>query len=306
MPEFDPNARLDTSQIEDRRGRGGMGRIPGGGLTVGGGGIGVILLILMALLGGNPLDQGGVSTDPGAYGGLNNQAYDGAGGTGLGQQCQTGVDAARSESEDCRIVAYVNSIQSYWSSEFARRGGRYQPAPTVFFSGQTQTGCGAASSAVGPFYCPNDGKVYIDLSFFEELRRRFGVRGGTFAHAYVLAHEYGHHVQNLIGTLDAAHRDREGPQSGAVRVELQADCLAGVWVNNAVASGYLTRVFDEDIRAGLEAAAAVGDDRIQKTTTGRVNPEKWTHGSSQQRQQWFGRGYQTGDMNACDTFSGRI
>jgi predicted metalloprotease len=310
---FNPNARLDPSQVEDRRG-GGLGG--GRGLAIGGGGISIVGLLLALLLGINPFDMGGGGypgsyTDPYAGGysspyeqpGYGSQAGAAAGGS-LTEACQTGEDA--NQREDCRIVGFVNSIQAYWTDEFARRGAQYEPARTQLFSGGTQTACGSASSAVGPFYCPLDQKVYIDLSFFNELRSRFGARGGPFAQAYVLAHEYGHHIQNQIGTLERGQRDREGPQSGAVRVELQADCFAGVWAHNAVATGYIERLTNEDIAIALDAAAAVGDDRIQRQAQGRVNPETWSHGSSQQRQQWFGTGYRGGDMNACDTFRGRV
>jgi uncharacterized protein len=308
MPDFDPDAQLDTSQVEDARGRGGgFGRmggigIPGGGATVGGGIIGLIIMVALALFGGGVIDTGGGATP---YGRLDNQELDGGGGAGsLAERCRTGADAER--YEDCRAVLYVNSIQQYWQSEFARRGGRYQPARTQFFRGSTQSACGPATSAVGPFYCPADQKVYMDLGFLDELQSRFKLRVGDFTPAYILAHEYGHHIQNLIGTLDQAQRDRQGADSGAVRVELQADCLAGVWANNATATGYIRNLSDEDIRIALEAAAAVGDDRIQQAAGQRPDPHKFTHGTSEQRQRWFRRGYQTGDLSACDTFSGGI
>ena len=305
MPEFDPNARLDTSQIDDRRGRS-MGGIPGGGLTVGGGAIGLILTVLAVLFGGDVTGGGGGGTGAGTYGDLRNQATDGQvpGGGTLAQNCQTGADAAA--RDDCRMVAFVNSIQAFWTSEFANRGGNYRPSQTQFFERSTQTGCGPATSQVGPFYCPRDEKVYIDLGFLNELRSKFGVRGGSFAHAYVLAHEYCHHIQDLLGVLERAQDGDTGPQSAAVRVELQADCLAGVWARHATATGIITSLSEQDIRDGLDAAAAVGDDRIQKTTQGRVNKESWTHGSSEQRQRWFMTGYQTGDMMACDTFRGNV
>jgi len=307
MSEFNKDVRLDTSQIEDRRGqRGALGGIPGGGLAVGGGGLGIILMLLVALFGGGVIDTGSSSTSaPAGYGPLNNQSLDGQPATSsLAENCRTGADA--NAREDCRIVGYVNSIQSYWAQEFARQRVPYPMAKTQFFSGSTQTACGAATSEVGPFYCPGDQKVYIDLGFFDELRSRFGARGGPFAQAYVLAHEYGHHIQNQAGTLAASQRGGSGPQSNAVRVELQADCLAGVWANHAVATGFLTRLTDQDITDALDAAAAVGDDRIQKSIQGRVTPEAWTHGSSEQRQQWFTTGYQSGDPGSCNTFQGQI
>lgn len=314
MPDFRDDVELDTSQIEDRRGAGGGptmggmggmggGRIPGGGLTVGGGVIGLIITLAIVLLGGGVIDTGGTSV-PSGYGQLNDQTFDGQSAGTLAQDCRTGADADR--REDCRLVGFVNSIQAYWTDVFARSGQQYPPAKTQFFSGSTQTGCGPATSEVGPFYCPPDQKVYIDLGFFNELRSRFGATGGPFAQAYVLAHEYGHHIQNLSGTLTGANSRDTGPQSEAVRVELQADCYAGVWANNAVATGYLTSLSDADIADALNAAAAVGDDRIQKQAQGRVTPESWTHGSAEQRQRWFRTGYQSGNPNDCNTFRGNV
>ena len=292
---FRDDARLDPSQVEDRRGMGGrMGPIAG----IGGAG-GIILLLLSLVLGVNPASIVGTGTSP--YSGLDDQT------AGDGQtlaQCQTGADA--NAREDCRIVGFVNSIQQYWSDSFAQHGWRYVPTRTTFFTQATQTGCGAASTDVGPFHCPDDKSVYIDLGFFDELRTKFGASGGPFAQGYVIAHEYGHHVQDLRGILDRIGTDRQGPQSAAVRSELQADCFAGVWANHAVETGYLNPLTDAQIADGLNAAAAVGDDRIQKEIQGRVNPESWTHGSSAQRQNWFTTGYRTGDYDRCDTFSGSI
>ena len=296
MPDFRDDAKLDTSQVEDLRGR----RVGKGGLAVGGGGIGLVVTLLIIFLGGN------VTGGDGGLGDLGNLADQTAGTPAanqeIAQECRTGADA--DQREDCRIVGYVNSIQSYWSDAFAAGGREYTPARTRFFTDAVETGCGSATSAMGPFYCPADRYVYIDLGFFDELRSRFGAQGGPFAQAYVIAHEYGHHVQNLLGVLDGPQV--QGADSRAVRVELQADCFAGVWASNAVETGFLTRLTQADIADALDAAAAVGDDRIQEAVQGRVTPESWTHGSSEQRQHWFTTGYESGDPGACDTFGGDV
>jgi predicted metalloprotease len=218
--------------------------------------------------------------------------------------CRTGEDA--NKREDCRIVAVVNSVQKFWDGVFQRSGRQYKYVDTVFFTDQVQTGCGFASSQVGPFYCPNDQLVYIDLGFFDELQSRFGVGSAPFTQAYVLAHEYGHHVQDQLGVLARIGNDRQGPESRAVRSELQADCYAGVWGAHAVETGLIEQLTQADINQGLDAASAIGDDRIQEQTQGQVNKETWTHGSSEQRRRWFSRGYENGRPAACDTFSGAI
>jgi predicted metalloprotease len=289
------NVELDPSQVEDRRGQGRMGGLPGGGLAVGGGGLGLVGLAIYLLL--NVLSGGTGLAGP--LGNLDGTTVS----QGRSNECRTGASANR--REDCRIVADVNSVQAYWSDRFAASGRTYTPAKTVFFTDSTDTGCGPASTDVGPFYCPVDKHVYIDLGFFDDLRSRFGAKGGPFAEAYVLAHEYGHHVQDLLGVLGRAS-SATGATGGSVRTELQADCFAGVWANHAVQTGYIAELMQTDIDDALDAAAAVGDDRIQSETQGQVNPETWTHGSSEQRQHWFGVGYRSGQPNACDTFSGEI
>jgi hypothetical protein len=282
---FNPNARLDPGQITDRRGMGGRG-----GMLVGGGGLGIVVLVVYLLLGGNPNDLGGALTDPGAI--------TGPGGSALATDCQTGQDA--NTRDDCRILGYVNSVQAYWSDTFASAGETYQPVDTVLFTDATSTGCGLASAASGPFYCPSDRLVYLDLGFFDELRTRLGATGGSLAQGYVIAHEYGHHVQDLLGQLDQGGGST-GAQGGSVRTELQADCYAGVWADHATSTGFLEAITDQQIADALDAAAAVGDDRIQQETSGRVNPESWTHGSSAQRQHWFRTGLAAGDPVVCDT-----
>jgi predicted metalloprotease len=274
---FRPGARLDPSQVEDVRGSGGGFGLPG--MAVGGGGLGVVAIALLG--GGNsgalgPLDGSTVAQQsPGQV---------------LGRECTTGADA--NAKEDCRIVGDINSVQAYWGKTV--RG--YTISKTVFFTGSTPTGCGQASTDVGPFYCPADTKVYIDLGFFDELRTRFGGSSGPLAQAYVLAHEYGHHVQDLLGVLDRPHSG-----AASIPIELQADCYAGVWMNHAQSTGYITDITQQDLKDALSAAASVGDDRIQSETQGQVDPETWTHGSSAQREHWLTVGFKTGDPRQCDT-----
>jgi len=283
--KFRDGARLDTSQVHDRRGAK-AAAIGGGGL------VGIVMLVLAALSGGGGEDVGSLLQQLNT-GGQNQQAV----ASNLAEECRTGADA--NERDDCRIVGVVNSVQELWEELLPQ----YRAAPTVFFTGSVATACGNATSAVGPFYCPADSTIYIDLGFYDDLRRRFGAQGGPFAEAYVIAHEYGHHIQNLTGVLARANDRSTGPKSNAVRVELQADCYAGVWAAGAERTGVIEDITRADIADGLDAAATVGDDRIQESAGRTPDPHTFSHGSSAQRQRWFDTGYRTGDPRACDTFA---
>ncbi|TCO64460.1 KPN_02809 family neutral zinc metallopeptidase [Actinocrispum wychmicini] len=296
--EFNDDVGLDTSQVQDlRSGGGGIGPrvlLGGGGLGV----VGLIIYFVMSQLGGT---HGSPASGLGAVG--SGQRVDNS---KIAQQCKTGRDA--NTNHDCALVATINSIQGYWQDQFARSGKTYRTAPTNFFNGRVSTGCGGATSDTGPFYCPADSQVYVDLSFFNELRSRFGAQGGPFVEAYVLAHEYGHHVQNLLGTSGKV-KSRSGPTSDSVRLELQADCYAGVWAKQATttptANGQplIKNITDDDIKRALDTAARIGDDFIQtKLGNGQVDTSKFTHGSSAQRERWFTTGIKSGNPANCDTF----
>ncbi|MBK6306293.1 MAG: zinc metallopeptidase [Gemmatimonadetes bacterium] len=297
------NPRGRSENLEDRRGAssgggggggfGGGGGLGGGGRGFGGGKLGlggiVILLILSAVFKQDFL-------------GL-------AGGGATAVQPAPSAEAApindpQEEPLVLMVSAVLDSTQSMWSRVLPELGAEYRDAKLVLFRDATETACGYGQSATGPFYCPGDEKVYIDLAFFQELRDRFKAPG-DFAQAYVLAHEIGHHVQNILGTSGKVHRaqQRASESEGnalSVRLELQADCYAGVWAATAARQGILEA---GDVEEGLGAASAVGDDRLQKMATGRVSPESWTHGSSAQRMEWFRRGFDGGDARRCDTFS---
>jgi predicted metalloprotease len=288
---FGSDDDADSSQIEDRR-----GSSFGGPLVFGGGGlglVGVVAYVLIRLLGGNvSLDNGPQSGAPPVASQPNES---------LGGSC-AGVT---SDSNPAKFIScVVTNVQHFWGRELARRGVTYEPAHLVLFSEATPSGCGTASAATGPFYCPRDGKVYLDLGFFAELRQRFHARGGDFAEAYVVAHEYGHHIQDVLGIerkmRQAEARDPASANALSVRLELQADCFAGVWGHAAYGQG---TVEPHEVAQALDAAAAVGDDRIQKEVQGRVRPETFTHGSAAERQRWFSTGMRTGDIDACDTFA---
>jgi predicted metalloprotease len=305
---YNRRARLDTSEIRDVRGAGGRG---GRGVAVGGGGLGLgalVIFLLVQFLGGGNGGGGGA-----AAGAILSQLGQGgqpatANNNEVARNCRTGADA--NAKLECAVVADINSIQDYWTQELPRLGRHYTEVPTVWFTGQVQTGCGAASSGMGPFYCPADKNVYIDLSFYNDLKSQFGARGGLFVDAYVLAHEYGHHVQDLLGTESKVQAGVTGPKSGSVRLELQADCYAGVWAHHATTAPgpdgqpLIADITQDDVNRALDTAARIGDDYIEKNLgNGRVTPSQFTHGTSAERRKWFSTGYRTGAPAACDTFS---
>jgi uncharacterized protein len=302
---YNRRARLDTSEVRDTR-RG--GRLRGGsGVAVGGGGLGIIGVLIYVLV--SVLGNG--STDPALTDVLGQLGQEGGSATAdnseIAHECKTGADA--NTKLDCAVVADIDSIQSYWQDELPRLGHRYTKVPTIWFTGQTRTGCGSASSGMGPFYCPADKRVYIDLSFYNDLQTQFGARGGLFVDAYVLAHEYGHHVQDLLGTESKVRSGATGPMSGSVRLELQADCYAGVWAHHATTtpsgSGQplVSDISRDDISRALDTAGRIGDDYIQTHLgNGHVDRSQFTHGTSKQRERWFTTGYRTGKPSSCDTF----
>ena len=289
-------------RIEDRRGQSGGGGGLGGTLGGGGGGIpipipggkagggigSIIIAIVLFLLFSGVLGGGGGEIP-------------GLGGLG-GGAAQPGGTLVPQSDADQQLAYIVESIELFWEEEFRTAGKDYPETKLVLFEGSTQSACGPASSATGPFYCPADQKVYLDQGFFDELETRFGAKGGDFAVAYVVAHEYGHHIQTVLGisqkVQELAQQDPSREKDLSVRMELQADCLAGVWAHSAASD-----IQPGDIEEAISAAEAVGDDRIQEATTGRIDPESWTHGSAAQRVQWFNTGYRSGNSDDCDTFA---
>jgi uncharacterized protein len=285
--------RGTSADIEDRRGRsGGMGGLPAGGA------IGIPGLIILALV--FFLNRGGGGGGSGDIGNALDQINTGA------PVNATPLNGPDPDARLVRFMSYVlDDVQRFWTKTFADSGRTYTDAKLVLFTGSTSSGCGGATSAIGPHYCPVDNKVYLDLGFFRELRDRFGAPG-DFAEAYVLAHEIGHHVQDLLGISDKVDQEMQASGGGegatglSVRLELQADCLAGVWAHSSYERNHLS---SGDVEEGLRAAAAVGDDRLQKQATGRVDRETWTHGSSAERVRWFKAGFDSGSTSSCDTFA---
>ena len=277
---------------------GGRG-FPTGGGKMAGGGLGLLGLLLVVLLGGNLLGGGG------GGGGFGIDPGTGAFGPAP-ESGERGLDGAPDPDAQLKdfVTFVVEDVQASWQEQFAAAGQRYEVTTLVLFEDGVQTdGCGSATSATGPFYCPADSKVYLDLGFFRDLATRFGAPG-DFAQAYVIAHEFGHHVQNVLGVNErvrrAQQRNPDDANELSVRLELQADCFAGVWAHSAYQDDLLE---EGDLQEGIDAAAAVGDDRIQREATGRVNPESFTHGTSAERMEWFQKGYRSGSPDRCDTFS---
>jgi predicted metalloprotease len=284
----------DSSMIDDRRGSGGGGMFGGGGgfpipIKAGGGVLGIIVLLASLLL--PRLLNGGQSA------------------AGVPQASDKSADAADGacSSELEQIVCGATAdVQSYWQANLPTfYGATYEPTKTVFFTDSTDTGCGQASSQTGPFYCPIDRLVYIDLGFMQALEQQLVGTTNDLAEQYIVAHEYGHHIQNLVGINDQVQQAQQNDPGRAnqysVAMELQADCFAGMWVGDVAARGKLDSA--AELKEALDAAAGVGDDRIQEKTQGRIDKESWTHGSAEQRQTWFTRGYNSGDPKQCDTFS---
>jgi hypothetical protein len=285
----------DSPDVIDRRGEG------GGGGGIGMGALALLPLLLRSKVGWVIL---GLILVVSVFGGFFKGMIPGLGGdeSRTNQQGQTAQ--VKGNDEMVSFVGFVlDDAQSTMRQKLSERGVAYRNAKLVLFTDATQTSCGAGRAATGPFYCPADERVYIDLGFFKELDRQFGAPG-DFAQAYVIAHEIGHHVQHILGTSDRVHNARRSEQQGAeglsVRLELQADCYAGIWGRSAEGKKLLDV---GDLDEALRAAAAIGDDRLQKQASGRVSPEKWTHGSSAMRARWFKKGFESGDMAACDTFS---
>ncbi|MBO3103013.1 KPN_02809 family neutral zinc metallopeptidase [Cellulomonas fengjieae] len=267
----------------------------GGKVAVGGGAVGLLALVIYMFTGVDLSGMtGGAAQEPGA------QPSETVG------ACT--VEQANTDRE-CRYSATLESLDTFWGATIPAAGGQFSQPVAYSFTDAISTGCGNASSATGPFYCPPDAAIYVDVSFFDQLEQ-LGAQDGPLAQQYVIAHEYGHHLQQITGVMDSADRQGSGADSDSVRVELQADCYAGMWAGNAATTvrpetgvPYLEPITQQQLQNALGAAAAVGDDNIQEQSAGGVNPDSWTHGSSEQRQRWFTTGYEQGSLAACDTFA---
>ena len=289
--------RVSTRGVDDLRGSRATG-----GIAVGGG-AGVLVLIVVVVY---SLVSGGGGLDPALIqdalgGGVQQGNAESA--AELQERCSG--DGAIEDYNDCYLIKVYNETDEVWAAEYAASGGEYRAPRMAFFTGSVQTGCGAASAEVGPFYCPPDERIYFDLDFLTQLQRDFGAEG-RYAQAYILAHEFGHHLQTLNGTERQVRQAQQlNPRAAnelSIAMELQADCLAGVWGRLANDKGNVA-ITDAELQQALNAAAAVGDDRIQRKTQGQVNPESWTHGSAEQRQEWYQTGYDSADPASCDTFT---
>ncbi|WP_268532928.1 KPN_02809 family neutral zinc metallopeptidase [Cellulomonas sp. CW35] len=288
---FQEGGSFGGGRVQSRRSAGGRGMAIGGGV----GGLGLLVILAITLLSGGNVDPG---------------ALLGGGGGEPGQDGTVGACTAEQANTDraCRLSATLDSLDTYWTPTLRKADATIPEA--VEFTSAVRTACGDASSSSGPFYCPGDRTIYLDLGFFDLLTSQFGAKGGPLAEMYVYAHEYGHHVQNVTGVFDSSDRRGSGAGSDSVRVELQADCYAGMWAGNAATTEdpdtgvtYLKPITADELAQAIDAAAAVGDDHIQQQSGGGVNPDSWTHGSSEQRQRWFTTGYQQRDLAACDTFA---
>ncbi|MGO1384716.1 MAG: KPN_02809 family neutral zinc metallopeptidase [Arachnia sp.] len=297
--QYRDEARIDTTEVRrgGGSGRGGGGRRSGGRLAVGGGAGGVVVLVLVLLFG----DNLGISVDDLMGSGQNQPQGQNQQSAQDAIQCEDGADIQ--SNPECRWDAYASATELYWQSAM----GDYESAPLTIFSGQVSTACGTGSSEMGPFYCPADAGVYLDTQFTEKLLANLGAQGGDAAEAYVVAHEYGHHVSNITGQMaqSRAAGNDSGPTSNQVRLELQADCYAGVFFANTIndPASPIEEVTRDDLARVADAASAVGDDHIQEQGNGRVVPESWTHGSSEMRQRWVAKGFDSGDPSVCDTFA---
>lgn len=293
---FSEGGSFEGGRVGTRRG--------GRGAAIGGGGAGIAIIAFLIY------QFTGVNVGPAL-----SSLQGGAQGAGNGQEQVSTIGecsvAQANEQRDCRLSATIQALDAYWATTLSAQGAQLTQPDVWAFDAATSTGCGDATAATGPFYCPNDQSIYMDLTFFDLLQSRFGASGGPLAEMYVTAHEYGHHIQNELGTMTNIDRRGTGPESDGVRLELQADCYAGMWVGSAATTEdpdrpgvtFLQPPTQAELADAFSAAQAVGDDHIQAQSGGGINPDTWTHGSSEQRQKWFTTGYEQGTLTACDTFA---